>query len=76
MFEYNICNVYDTEIFTKQCSALEKHIPDLLKKNFLEDVDGSQIQQYEKKNKKLKIINDKLIGIFIQSEFDIESYFD
>ena len=76
MFEYNICNVYDTEIFKRQCSALEKHIPDLSKKKFLEDVDGTQIQQYQKNGKKIKIINDKLIGIFIQSEFEIESYFD
>lgn len=75
MFEYTICNVYDADIFQKQCSALEKHISGLIVKKFLEDVDGTQIQLYEKDHKKLKIINDKMVGVFIESEFDIEGFF-
>lgn len=75
MFEYAVCNVYDTAIFEKQCSALEKHIPHLQKKKLLEDVDGSKIQQYERNHKQLMVVNDKLIGVFITSEFDIEGYF-
>ena len=75
MFEYSVCNVYDADIFKKQCAALEKHIPDLSEKNYLEDVDGSQIQVYECNGKQLKIVNDKLVGVFIESDIDIEKYF-
>lgn len=75
MFEYAICNVYDADIFQKQCLALEKHIPYLLKEKLLEDVDGTQIQRYERNHKQIKVVNDKLVGVFIESDFDIEGYF-
>ena len=76
MFEYNICNVYDEDVFEKQCLALERHIPNLLKKQFSEDIDGTQLQQYVKQGEKLRVINDKLVRISIISEFKIERYFD
>ena len=76
MYNYEICNVYDKEIFTKQCGALEKHIPQLKKDNLIEDVDGSQCQIYTFPNgKSLKITNDILFGIEIDSEIAIEQYF-
>jgi len=31
VYEYNICNQADEEIFVKQCAALEKNIPNLKK---------------------------------------------
>lgn len=31
MFDYTICNAPDSDIFLRQCKALEKNIPDLEK---------------------------------------------
>lgn len=76
MFSYEICNVFDEVIFSKQCSALEKHIPQLKKDIFAEDVDGSQCQVYTfPDGKTLKVTNDKLVGVEIDSEVDLEQYF-
>jgi len=77
MYNYEICNIFDKEIFSKQCNALEKHIPQLEKDIFAEDVDGSQCQVYIfPDGKTLKVINDKLIGVEIDSEVDLNQYFD
>ena len=76
MYEYNICNVYDQEIFKKQCNAIEKHIPNLTKENLLDDVDGSQIQIYLiNGSSKIKVINDKMIGIEVHSDEELTKYF-
>ncbi len=76
MYEYNICNVYDQEIFKKQCKAIEKHIPNLTKENLLDDVDGSQIQIYLiNGSSKIKVINDKMIGIEVHSDEELTKYF-
>lgn len=75
MFEYDICNVYDKDIFDRQCGALEKHIPGLEKQPSLVDVDSTVIQVYMLSDKKLKVTNDTRLGVAVQSEFDIEPYF-
>lgn len=76
MYEYNICNVYDQEIFKKQCKAIEKHISNLTKENLLDDVDGSQIQIYLiNGSSKIKVINDKMIGIEVHSDEELTKYF-
>ena len=76
MYEYTICNVFDKDIFVKQCLAIERHIPDLSKSDLLEDVDGSQVQTYIlKSNKTIKVMNDKLIGVEIHSEEELTKYF-
>lgn len=76
MFKYNVCNVYDEEIFNKQCLAIEKHISDLKKDNLLNDVDGTQIQIYTFiDNKHIKVINDIDFGISVVSDIDIKDYF-
>ena len=31
MYSYTICNQPESKLFEKQCHALEKHIPDLIK---------------------------------------------
>ncbi len=41
MFHYTICTLPDEEIFMKQCYAFEKHIPNIVKEQLLEDVDCS-----------------------------------
>ncbi|GLC88693.1 hypothetical protein [Lysinibacillus piscis] len=77
MFEYNICNQPDEEIFVKQCSALEKHLPELRKKDLLTDVDNSKIQSYNLKGSIIKVYNDYVIGaVYIKSEIDIEPFFN
>ena len=42
MYNYTICDQPDSKLFEKQCLALEKHIPNLMKEDLMEDVDGSQ----------------------------------
>lgn len=75
-FDYNICNQADEEIFNKQCKALEKHIPNLVKSDMLTDVDGSKIQRYELNGKKIIVYNHFVIdAVFIKSDVDIEQYF-
>lgn len=77
MYEYNICNQADEEIFNKQCEALEKHIPDLKKGNLLSNIDGSKIQIYFLHSKKITVHNSFYIGaVFVQSEADIRKYFN
>lgn len=75
-FEYEICNVFDTDVFLRQCEALEKHIQGLIVSNDIEDVDGSRVRTYAYNNgKSLEVFNDKDFGVYIKSEFDIEEYF-
>ena len=58
MFEYKICNVYDKNIFSKQCTAIKQHIPNIAKDEILSDVDGSQLQIYTlTSGEKIKVRN-------------------
>lgn len=77
MFEYNICNMPDEEIFKKQCAALEKHIPNLKKGNLLHDVDNSKTQIYHKDGKEITIHNSYYVGaLYISSEIQLEPFFN
>lgn len=76
MFEYNICTVPDRNIFIKQCKALEKHIPDIIKGDLLKDVDKSETQIYTVNNKKIFVYNSFYVGaVYIKSEIELEKYF-
>jgi len=76
MFEYNICNQADAEIFRKQCHALEKNIPNMSVGEFLEDVDGSLIQLYTHPNGNISVRNDTQVdALYVTSEFDLLPYF-
>lgn len=76
MFEYNVCNCADKDIFVKQCVALEKTIPDIQKKDLLIDVDGSRTQLYQLKGKDISVHNSNYIdSVYIESEIDLEPYF-
>lgn len=76
MFHYSICTVPDEEIFKKQCVALEKHIPHLLKKDLLKDVDGSKTQIYTLDGKKISVHNSCYIGsVYVDSEEELTQYF-
>lgn len=77
MYRHIICTVDDEEIFYKQCNALEKHIPNLVKVDLLQDVDGTLIQEYKLKDKTIIVKNDCYIGVVsIETEVDIEPYFN
>lgn len=76
MYSYSICTEPDHEIFTRQCEALEKNIPGLVKVEKLEDVDGSQIQVYKLGLQEISVYNSYYVGaVYIESEVDLEKYF-
>lgn len=58
MYEYNICNWADAELFHEQCLALQKHICELKVVEFLEDVDGTLLQVYQHPTCKKKACTD------------------
>ncbi|CAI3206231.1 MULTISPECIES: hypothetical protein [Clostridium] len=77
MYEYNICNQADEEIFLKQCNALENKIPNIKKDKLLIDVDESKIQKYLLDGKEIKVYNSNYINeVFIRSEVELEQYFN
>lgn len=76
MFEFNICNIANEEIFYKQCQALEKNVPNIVLSEKLKDVDGSLIQTYEIGGKKVTIYNDiNVDAVYIKSEEELQQYF-
>ena len=76
MFEYSICNQADEEIFVKQCSALEKHIPGLVKKDLSTDVDNSKVQEYTLGDAEITVHNDYYINeVVVKSEIELEHFF-
>lgn len=76
MFHYNICTEPDKEIFDKQCKALEKHIPNLIKSDLLDDVDGSTTQLYKLNGKDISVHNSNYIGaVYIDSQIDLNPFF-
>lgn len=76
MFEYNIYNQADEVIFEKQCLALEKNIPNLIKKDLLIDVDESKIQEYDLKGSKITVYNSTYLNeVYVKSEIELEPYF-
>lgn len=75
-YSYDICTVPDTEIFKKQCLALEAHIPNITKIELLTDVDGSETQIYEKDGKRISVKNSFYVGaVFIESDVQLEQFF-
>lgn len=76
MYEYNICNQANEDIFAKQCLALEKKINNLEKLELLTDVDGSKIQSYRLENKNIKVFNSNDVdAVYIKSEIELTKYF-
>lgn len=76
MFSYNICTEADQDVFNKQCRALEKCIPSIMKADLLEDIDGSQTQIYFFKGKKISVHNSIYIdAVYVDSEIELENFF-
>lgn len=76
---YEICNVFDSEIFEKQSRALCDHIPGITAKNDITDVDGSIVREFRFEGigntKWLDLYNHKDFGVYIKSNFDIAAFF-
>ena len=76
MFEYNICNQADEELFYKQCKAIEDNIRVLKKDRLIEDVDGSLIQMYSNHLGKIVVRNDLHVdALYVTSDFDLLPFF-
>lgn len=76
MFEYNICNQADEELFYKQCAAIETSVPALSKLSLLEDVDGTLVQKYVSSLGTISVRNDVPVGaLYVLSEFDLLPFF-
>ena len=76
MFSYNICNIFNEEIFFKQCTALEKNIKGLKKGKLHIDVDDSKIQVYYYGDKEIRVLNDYYVNaLYIESEIELEQFF-
>lgn len=76
MFEYNICSQADSELFYKQCRALEKQVPGLQPENLLEDVDGTAVQRYRHSCGSVTVKNDLQVdALYVVSDFDLLPYF-
>lgn len=76
-YDYNICNQADEDIFEKQCKALERNIPNIVKSELLIDVDETQIQKYKINNSEIIVYNDYNIdAIYIKSDVELEQYFN
>lgn len=76
MFHYSICTIQDYDLFCRQCTALEKRIPGLVKGDVLEDVDGTLIQKYTKDNQEIRVYNSMYVdAVYVESEFDLKTYF-
>lgn len=76
MFEYQICNMADDEIFRKQCAAIEKNVTPLQKKKLLIDVDESLIQHYDYHGKDITVYSDHYINeVCVKSEVELKQFF-
>ena len=76
MYEYNIFDQADRDIFGRQCTALEKAVPELRQVNHLEDVDGSETKIYDCRGKRVEVHNSYYVdAVYIKSEIDLEQYF-
>jgi hypothetical protein len=76
MYHYNICTEADKNIFIKQCAALEKHIPNIVKKQLLNDIDGSETQIYELNGNEITVHNSFYVGaVYVDSDVELEQYF-
>ena len=77
MFEYNICNQSDEQIFRDQCRAIEKHIPELIKSDLLVDVDGTLVQKYRHARGLIVVKNDVQVdALYVLADFDLLPYFE
>jgi hypothetical protein len=77
MIHYTICNQHNEEIFRKQCEALEKNIPGLVKGTLLQDVDNSKIQVYDLNQAIICVHNSYYLDeVYVESDIDLLPLFE
>ena len=75
-FHYSVCTGADEAVFHRQCDALERHIPTLIKIETLVDIDGSITQVYRKGNARISVHNSNYIGaVYVDSDIDLKPFF-
>ncbi|MDR3313260.1 MAG: hypothetical protein LBS96_02245 [Oscillospiraceae bacterium] len=75
-FDTMICNQADEDVFRRQCLALEKALPNLTKGQLLQDVDGSDFQEYAMNGYAILVESDTQVnGVFVRSDVDLRPYF-
>lgn len=75
-YSYTICNEFDSEIFSRQCQAIEKNIPNIRTVKKLQDVDGTETAEYIVDGKTLIVKNDYMVdAVYIDSDIDIDQFF-
>ena len=76
MYKYVICNRADTDLFKKQCLALEKNIINLKTESSYEDVDGTEVKKYVHQNGTVEVRNDAKVDVLlVMADFDLTPYF-
>ena len=77
VYKYNICNEPDSVVFSRQCRALENHIPNITETECYNDIDGSQTTVYHTaESKTISVHNSNYIGaVYIESDVQLEQYF-
>lgn len=76
MFRYAVCNQSDEAIFEKQCKALEKAVPGLVKKELLHDVDDSKTQIYMLNQNRVYVHNSTYLDeVYVESDVDLLQFF-
>ena len=57
--------------FKEACEKIEKRFPNITKKKFLVDVDGSLVQTYILNGKEIKVFDDYYVGaVYLRAETD------
>jgi hypothetical protein len=78
-FKYNyvICTRADYDTYRKQCAALEKHVPDLVKEKELHDVDDSRYQHYWYGDQEIRVCNSTYLDeLFVESDIELQQFFN
>ena len=76
-YHYVISKENSPQRFKEACAIIETKLPEVQKKEFAVDVDGSTIQVYEVNGEEIVLIDDYDIGVvFADSNIEIASLFE
>ena len=76
MFTYNISKSADIKVFEDTCKTIENSNIKLSSEEPLADADGSVIQIYNDKGKKVKVYNDyEVDAVYVDSDINLDSLF-
>ena len=76
MYSYTISNSANKDIFECACRSIQTFLKKYKKEKQLQDVDGTTIQIYRRKNRKIKVVNDfEIDAVYVDSEIDLGKIF-